>query len=83
MINYLEGKLVVKDPTYVVVDINGIGYEAKISLITYSAIKNLDAGKIYTHLHIKEDAHTLYGFASKTICFHKTVSFNENNEFKK
>ena len=66
MINYLEGKLVVKDPTYVVVDINGIGYEAKISLITYSAIKNLDAGKIYTHLHIKEDAHTLYGFAEES-----------------
>ncbi|WP_421875213.1 Holliday junction branch migration protein RuvA [Marinoscillum sp.] len=66
MINYLEGKLAVKDPTYVVVDINGVGYEAKISLITYAAIKNLDAAKLYTHLHIKEDAHTLYGFSEQS-----------------
>ena len=66
MINYLEGKLAVKDPTYVVVDINGVGYEAKISLITYSAIKSLEKAKIYTHLHIKEDAHTLYGFSEES-----------------
>ncbi len=66
MINYLEGKLAVKDPTYVVVDINGVGYEAKISLITYSAIKSLDKAKLYTHLHIKEDAHTLYGFSEES-----------------
>ncbi len=46
MINYLEGKLAVKDPTYVVVDINGIGYEAKISLITFAAIKNLTETKL-------------------------------------
>lgn len=62
MINYLNGKLVVKDPTYVVVDINGIGYEAKISLNTYAAVKNLESVKIFTHFHVKEDAHTLYGF---------------------
>ncbi len=66
MINYLEGKLAVKDPTYVVVDINGVGYEAKISLITYSSIKDLDSCKLFTHLHIKEDAHTLYGFAEES-----------------
>lgn len=62
MINYLQGKLVVKDPTYVVIDINGLGYEAKISLITYSAIKALNEVKLYTHLSIREDAHTLFGF---------------------
>ena len=66
MINYLEGKLAVKDPTYVVVDINGIGYEAKISLITYATIKNLTETKLYTHLHIKEDAHTLFGFSEES-----------------
>ncbi|MEQ8580315.1 MAG: Holliday junction branch migration protein RuvA [Marinoscillum sp.] len=66
MINYLEGKLAVKDPTYVVVDINGIGYEAKISLITFAAIKNLEETKLYTHLHIKEDAHTLFGFSEES-----------------
>ncbi|MBV6643060.1 MAG: Holliday junction branch migration protein RuvA [Cyclobacteriaceae bacterium] len=63
MINYLSGKLVVKDPTYVVVDVGGMGYEAKISLSTFAAVKNLDAVKLFTHLHIKEDAHTLYGFS--------------------
>lgn len=63
MINYLEGKLVVKDPTYLVIDVNGVGYEAKISLITYAAFKNEEKAKVHTHLHIKEDAHTLYGFS--------------------
>lgn len=63
MINYLSGKLVVKDPTYVVVDVGGMGYEAKISLSTFAAVKNLDVVKLFTHLHIKEDAHTLYGFS--------------------
>jgi len=63
MINYLSGKLVVKDPTHVVIDVHGVGYEAKISLITYAAIKNLEESKIFTHLHVKEDAHTLYGFS--------------------
>ncbi len=62
MIAYLDGKLATKDPTYVVVDVNGVGYEVKISLTTFAAIKALDTCRIYTHLHIKEDAHTLYGF---------------------
>ncbi len=62
MINYLSGKLVVKDPTYVVVDVGGVGYEAKISLNTFASVKNLDTVKLFTHLHIKEDAHTLFGF---------------------
>lgn len=66
MINYLEGKLAVKDPTYVVIDINGVGYEAKISLITYSAIKGKDQCKLYTHLSIREDAHTLFGFSEES-----------------
>ncbi|MFY0607269.1 MAG: Holliday junction branch migration protein RuvA [Cyclobacteriaceae bacterium] len=66
MINYLEGKLAVKDPTYVVVDVGGVGYEAKISLITYAAIKELDQTKLYTHLHVKEDSHTLFGFSEES-----------------
>ncbi len=66
MIAYVEGKLVVKEPTHLVVDVQGIGYEIKISLNTYSAVKSLDAVKVYTHLHIKEDAHTLYGFFDRS-----------------
>lgn len=62
MISYLSGKLVVKDPTYVIIDVGGIGYQVKISLQTYSKIKDEEQIRLLTFLHIKEDAHTLYGF---------------------
>ena len=62
MIAYLSGKLVFKDPTYVIIDVAGVGYEVKISLQTYSEIKDEEQIKLLTFLHIKEDAHTLYGF---------------------
>ena len=61
MITYIHGKLVEKTPTYVVVDVNGIGYQIKVSLQTFSAIDG-EFCKLYTHLSIKEDSHTLYGF---------------------
>ncbi|MDI9355850.1 MAG: Holliday junction branch migration protein RuvA [Chitinophagaceae bacterium] len=64
MITYLIGKFIEKEPTHTIVELNGIGYDVKISLSTYSFIKNLMEGKLFTHLHIKEDAHTLYGFAT-------------------
>ncbi len=62
MIDYLRGKLVFKDPTYVIIDVNGIGYHVKISLQTYSEIKDEEQIKLLTFLHIKEDSHTLFGF---------------------
>jgi holliday junction DNA helicase RuvA len=62
MIAYLSGKLVIKDPTYVIIDVGGIGYQVKISLQTYSRIKDEEQIRLLTFLHIKEDAHTLYGF---------------------
>lgn len=62
MITYLSGELVEKDPTYVVVDIGGIAYHVNISLNTYSHVKGLHEAKIFTHLHVKEDSHTLFGF---------------------
>lgn len=62
MIGYLKGKLAVKDPTYVILDVNGVGYEVKISLHTFSKIKGLDSCQLHTHLHVKEDAQTLFGF---------------------
>jgi Holliday junction DNA helicase RuvA len=62
MIAYLSGKLVIKDPTYVIIDVGGIGYQVKISLQTYSKIKDEEQIRLLTFLHIKEDAHTLYGF---------------------
>ena len=62
MIDYLNGKLTYKDPTYVLLDVGGIGYHVNISLQTYSKIKDEEQLRLLTFLHIKEDAHTLYGF---------------------
>ena len=65
MINYIEGKLVEKTPTYAIVDCSGIGYFINISLNTFTKINKIDSCKIYTHLAIREDAHTLFGFATE------------------
>lgn len=62
MIDYLNGRLTHKDPTYVLLDVGGIGYHVNISLQTYSKIKDEEQLRLLTFLHIKEDAHTLYGF---------------------
>lgn len=63
MIAYLEGKFTYKSPALLHVEVQGVGYEVQISLHTYSAIQSLEAGKLYTHLQIREDAHVLYGFS--------------------
>ena len=62
MITQLIGRLVEKNPTKVVVDCNGIGYEVNISLHTYSQIGDDEKIKLYTHLQVREDSHTLFGF---------------------
>ncbi|TWI02309.1 Holliday junction DNA helicase subunit RuvA [Flavobacterium tiangeerense] len=66
MIAHLQGKLVEKSPTHIVIDCGGIGYHINISLHTYSLLPNTDFIKVYTHLQIKEDAHTLFGFIEKS-----------------
>lgn len=63
MIAYIHGKLAHKDPTMVVIETAGLGYQVKISLNTYGVIKNEESIRLHTYLSIKEDAHTLYGFA--------------------
>lgn len=65
MITHIQGKLVEKNPTDVVIDCNGVGYLLNISLHTFSQISNEEHLKLYTHLQVKEDSHSLYGFASK------------------
>jgi Holliday junction DNA helicase RuvA len=65
MIAFLKGRLVHKEPTHVVVDVNGIGYQLSISLQTFSAIKDQEHIHLFTHLAIREDAHVLYGFGSE------------------
>ena len=66
MIAHLQGKLVEKTPTQVVIDCGGVGYHVNISLHTYSLLPSTDFIKLYTHLQIKEDAHTLFGFVEKS-----------------
>ena len=62
MIAFVKGDFVLKTPTLVHVDVNGVGYELHISLTTYTHIQPLSSGLLYTHLHIREDAHLLFGF---------------------
>ncbi|QBN18860.1 Holliday junction branch migration protein RuvA [Flavobacterium nackdongense] len=66
MIAHLQGKLVEKTPTQVVIDCGGIGYQVNISLHTYSLLPATDYIKLFTHLQIKEDSHTLFGFVEKS-----------------
>jgi Holliday junction DNA helicase RuvA len=62
MITHLRGKLVEKNPTEIVVECSGVGYLVHISLHTYSLLPSEEAVSIYTHLQVKEDSHSLYGF---------------------
>ncbi|MDA9597285.1 Holliday junction branch migration protein RuvA [Flavobacteriaceae bacterium] len=62
MITQIKGKLVEKNPTQVVVDCNGIGYEINISLHTFSSLSSDENIQLFTHLQVREDAHILYGF---------------------
>ena len=62
MITHIRGKLVEKNPTEIVVECGGVGYLVHISLHTYSLLPSEEAVSIYTHLQVKEDSHSLYGF---------------------
>jgi len=62
MITQIKGRLEEKSPTHVVIDCQGIGYEVNISLHTYSQLGQDESIKLFTHLQIREDSHTLFGF---------------------
>ncbi len=64
MITHIQGRLTEKNPTDVVIDCNGVGYLLNISLHTYSQISDQENLKLFTHLQVKEDSHTLFGFSS-------------------
>lgn len=64
MITHIQGKLIEKNPTNVIIDCNGVGYLLNISLHTFSQITDAEFLKLHTHLQIKEDSHTLFGFSS-------------------
>ncbi|PHR13965.1 MAG: Holliday junction branch migration protein RuvA [Aequorivita sp.] len=63
MITHIQGRLVEKNPTDVVIECNGVGYFINISLHTFSELPTSENVKLYTHLLVREDAHTLYGFS--------------------
>jgi Holliday junction DNA helicase RuvA len=65
MIAQLQGKLIEKNATNLIIDCNGVGYEVKISLNTYSTIGSEEFTKVYTQFIVREDAQLLYGFATK------------------
>jgi holliday junction DNA helicase RuvA len=65
MISYIDGKITLLTPTYVLLETSGIGYHINISLNTYSQLEGKERFKLLTVLLIKEDSHTLYGFASE------------------
>ena len=65
MITHIQGKLVEKTPTEVVIDCNGVGYNINISLHTFSLLPDSESLKLYTFLQVKEDSHSLYGFVEK------------------
>ncbi len=66
MITHIKGRLVEKNPTDVVIDCNGVGYLLHISLHTFSLLPEGEVLQLYTHLQVKEDSHTLFGFAEKS-----------------
>lgn len=66
MITHLKGRLVEKNPTYLVIECGGIGYFVNISLHTFSRIGNSENILLFTHLQIKEDSHTLFGFSERS-----------------
>jgi holliday junction DNA helicase RuvA len=78
MIAFLKGRLVNKDPTFVIIDVNGVGYHVHISLQTYSEVKDQESILLFTHLNIREDAHVLYGFsnAAEKKLFQQLISVN-------
>src|SRR5688572_18066407 len=78
MIAFLKGRLIHKDPTFVIIDVGGVGYQANISLATYSDIKDQENILLYTHLAIREDAHILFGFSKEAEkkLFQQLISVN-------
>lgn len=66
MYAYLKGEITFCSPAFLTLEVSGVGYHVNIPLSTYTAVNGQARATLYTHLHIREDAHTLYGFATQT-----------------
>jgi Holliday junction DNA helicase RuvA len=78
MIAFLKGKLVHKEPSFVIIEVNGVGYQVSISLNTFSEIKDQEEIRLSTYLQVREDAHILYGFSNlaEKAMFQNLISVN-------
>lgn len=65
MIGYLSGKLIIKKPTQLLLDVNGVGYEVSISLMTFEKIGEAPEASLFIHTNVSQDAITLFGFVSE------------------
>jgi Holliday junction DNA helicase RuvA len=65
MYEFIEGKIIEKTPSHLVLECGGIGYFINISVFTYSGLQNLSEGRIYVHQVVREDAHILFGFLDR------------------
>jgi Holliday junction DNA helicase RuvA len=65
MYAYLKGEITFRSPAYLIVEVGGVGYHVNIPLSTFTATQGQDRATLYTHLQVKEDAHTLFGFATQ------------------
>lgn len=66
MISFIKGKLLEKDPTALLIDVNGLGYEVSVPMTTFYSLGEVESEiRLYTHFVVREDAQQLYGFKSK------------------
>ncbi len=65
MIGLLNGRLIEKSPTELLIDCSGVGYEVKISLNSFSQLPDSESIRIYTKMIVRDDAHLLFGFCTK------------------
>ena len=65
MYAYLKGEITFRSPAFIALEVNGIGFHVNIPLSTYTALQGQERATVYTHLIVKEDSHTLFGFATQ------------------
>ena len=65
MIGFLKGKIISYKPTHIILDVNGVGYDIKISINTFEKINEKEIVSLHIYTNVKEDSITLYGFYSE------------------